>query len=210
MGRNSKSFERKKPSFKAEPKILVLCEDLKSSKCYLEDAAEHFRAHADIDFAHCGVTHPLGIVEEGIRRSNSYNHVYCVIDRDTHESFEKALNLASNSKKLTVIPSYPCFEFWLILHFGHCRKPFNRTGKKSPGDEAVAHLRRLPDMQDYNKGTKFRPFKLLLGERFSKARRLSPQILAQAQLDGDLNPSTEIHLLIDVFETLSAPQLLDT
>lgn len=42
MGRTSKSFERKKPLFKAEPKILVLCEDLKSSKCYLEDAAEHF------------------------------------------------------------------------------------------------------------------------------------------------------------------------
>lgn len=208
MGRTSKSYERRKPAFKAEPSTLVLCEDSKSSKRYLEDAAGHFRAQAEIDIVHCGLTHPSGIVEEAIRRSNKYDHIYCVIDRDTHNCFEKALILARNQPKITVIPSYPCFEFWLILHYGHCRKPFNSTGRNSPGEEAVAWLRKLPLMNDYSKSAKLGVFKLLLGERFDNARKISPQILAQAKEEGSLNPSTEIHLLIDVFEKLSSPQLI--
>lgn len=40
--------------------MVVLCEDSKSGKRYLEEAAFHFRAKAQVEIAYCGVTHPSG------------------------------------------------------------------------------------------------------------------------------------------------------
>ena len=120
MARKSGSspFERKKPSLKQQPLVLVICEDTKSSLQYLKDAAHHFRAYAEVDIVHCGKNDPLNIVKEAIERQRSFDQVYCAIDRDTHETFDEALVLAKlHKKKISIIASYPCYEFWLLLHF---------------------------------------------------------------------------------------------
>lgn len=209
MARTAKSFSRSGARFKEEPRILILCEDSRSSKNYLQDAAVHFRASAEVDIAHCGVTHPSGIVREGVKRSRKYDHVYCVIDRDTHQCFNLALQMARDSVNVTVIPSYPCFEFWLVLHFEHCRRPFRGTQRLSAGEEAVAKLREYAGMENYAKGSRTSLFNQLLGEPLEKARRLSPRILIEAEREGELNPSTCIHLLFELFERLSKPQEID-
>jgi len=205
VSKSADSFKRNNNPFKPEPKILAICEDKKSSKSYLEDVAKHFRAHLKVKFDHCGKTDPLGIVKEAIDSLRKYDHVYCVIDRDDHLNFNQAISLAALHPEVTVITSYPCFEFWLIIHFGHCAKPFNKSGKKSAGDQVVEFLRKKPDMKDYAKGS-FGLFEKLLGQRFDTARKLSPAILNQAASIGNLNPSTEMHLIIDKIEELSEPQ----
>ncbi|MCW8276921.1 RloB domain-containing protein [Pseudomonas sp. PCH199] len=206
MASLSKSFDRKASRFKPQPKVLVLCEDSKSGKRYLEEAALYFRARAQVEIVHCGVTHPSGIVERAVIRQKGFDKVFCVLDRDTHLCFQRALNVAKFHPKIRVIASYPCFEFWLLLHFGFNRKPFRAAGKYSPGDLVTKSLRQKPSMNQYDKGKETSYFAQLLGEPFHKARTLAPRVLEDVVISGEPNPSTEIHLLMDEFETLSTPQ----
>lgn len=206
MARNANSFARGEPKFAVEKKILVLCEDSKSGKQYLQEAADHFRAALVVEVAHPGVTHPSGIVEHAIQRQKKYDEVYCAIDRDSHACFNKALNMAHAHKKITVIPSYPSFEFWILLHFGYCRKPFNRTGTRSPGAGVIKEIKTHELLSDYDKGKDRSYFQELLGEPFDTARKIAPRVLQDAKDSNQPNPSTEIHLLINKFELLSEPQ----
>lgn len=206
MASSNKSFDRKASRFKPQPKVLVLCEDSKSGKRYLEEAARHFRARAQVEIVHCGVTHPSGIVERAVIRQKGFDKVFCVLDRDTHLCFQRAMNVAKSHPKIRVIASYPCFEFWLLLHFGFNRKPFRAVGKYSPGDLVVRSLRKKPNMDQYDKGEESSYFAQLLGEPFLKARTLAPKILEDVAISGEPNPSTEIHLLMDEFEILAKPQ----
>ena len=206
MVRNPTSFSRAKPQFKPQPTVLILCEDSKSGKIYLEDASKHFRAQAKVEIVHCGKTDPKGVINEAIKRQAKFDQVFCVIDRDTHPSFNEAIHLASSHLKVTIIKSYPCFEFWLLLHFGLTRKPYTAAGNHSAGDLLNQDLRSKAGMESYNKGSATSTFASLLGDQFNNARRLSPQVLAQAISEQEFNPSTELHLLIDRFEELSEPQ----
>jgi hypothetical protein len=61
-------------------------------------------------------------------------------------------------------------------------------------------------MERYDKGEDKNIFELLAGNRFSKARRVAPKILADAIESGEMNPSTKLHELIEFFEKLSSPQ----
>jgi len=205
MSKSANSFKREKKIYRAEPTVLAICEDKKSSKNYLTDVSKHFRVNMDIVFDHCGKTDPLGIVNEAIANQRYYDKVFCVIDRDDHSNFDEAIALAKRHKKITVITSYPCFEFWLILHFGHCARPFRAAGKKSAADLAVDFLRTKPNMSEYAKGN-IGLFASLPTQRFDDARRISPRILQQAMDSGELNPSTEIHLIINEMEDLSEPR----
>ncbi|MEY3746485.1 MAG: hypothetical protein RIQ76_1026, partial [Pseudomonadota bacterium] len=79
------SFPRNKIQFKSQPKVLVICEDSKSSKIYLEEASIFYRSHTEVLFDHIGKTDPLNIVSEAVSRSRKYDWVFCVIDRDNHD-----------------------------------------------------------------------------------------------------------------------------
>jgi hypothetical protein len=204
MARDSNSFKRQKPKFKPQPTVLIICEDSKSGKRYLEDASQHFRVKVLVKITHCGKTDPLNIVKKAIQSQGKFDYVFCAIDRDTHETFDEARNLAKNSKKVEVIVSYPCFEFWLLLHFGYNRKPYVAAGKNSAADLLIKALRDHPGLEKYDKGEDMGIFQLLLS-RFAEARRIAPKILAEAIANEEMNPSTQLHELLDFFEKLSLP-----
>jgi len=199
------AFERKKPSLKPQARVLVICEDTKSSLQYLNDAARHFRAYAEVDIVHCGKNDPLNIVQEAMERQRLFDHVYCAIDRDRHENFDEALALAKAHKKISVIASYPCYEFWLLLHFQKTRKPYIGVGKNSSGDLLGKDLRKLAGMENYEKGSSENLFDRLI-DRLPTARQRAAQVMAEALNDGELNPSTQLHELIECFERLGKPQ----
>lgn len=206
MARAQSPFERKKPRFKPQARILVLCEDTKSSLQYLRDAAHHFRAHAEVDIIHCGKNDPLNILTEAVKREPMFDRVYCAIDRDRHEGFDEALALATvNAKKVEVIASYPCYEYWLLLHFRKTRKPYKEVGKHSSGDLLVKDLCKENGMENYAKGGSENLFdKLIL--MLPNARQRAAQVLTEAVNDDELNPSTRLHELIELFEQLGTPQ----
>lgn len=206
MARNADSFKRSPPKFKAQPKVLVICEDKKSAKDYFEEAARHFRALADVEFDHCGRTDPKGIVENAIRRSPKYDRVLCVIDRDTHDlgNFNDALRLERGNAKITMFVSYPCFEFWLLLHFGFSRSPFVASGTHSPGDMVVEVLRSKEGMSGYAKGSIIGVFAKLL-PRLQGAIADAERTVIAAQDEDEMNPSTPLHRLIALLMQLGKP-----
>ncbi len=208
MARRPDPFERKKPKFKPQPTVLVLCEDKKSSLQYLTDAAHHFRSHAKVEIAHPNKHDPLSIVGEAINRQNHFDEIYCVIDRDQHETFDAALARSKDQNKIKVIPSYPCYEYWLLLHFKLSRKPHVSVGNKSSCDLQTDDLRLENDMGNYAKGKSNGLFTNLL-ERLPTARKHAKATLTAAINAEELNPSTKIHELIEQLEKLGEPQLID-
>jgi hypothetical protein len=130
----------------------VICEDKKSGKRYIEDAAYHYRLNVTVEVVHIGKTDPPNIIREGIKRKKQYDHVFCVIDRDNHANWEAALQLAEGHDGLEVLPSYPCFEYWLILHFRGARSPYTVKGKRSPGECCVADLQKMRWYGELRKG----------------------------------------------------------
>ncbi|MFZ2169250.1 MAG: RloB family protein [Methylococcaceae bacterium] len=206
MARTPASFNRPKSRLKPQPTVLVICEDTKSGKRYLEDASQHFRATVLVEITHCGKTDPLSIVKEAISRQGKFDRVFCAIDRDTHATFDEALNLAKTSKKVGIIASYPCFEFWLLLHFGYNRKPYAAAGAHSAADLLIKDLRSHSVLENYDKGKVLDVFKLMLENGFAEARRLAPIVLNEAIASDEMNPSTRLHELFDFFEKLSSPQ----
>jgi hypothetical protein len=208
MARMPTRFDRKKPSLQQQPRVLVLCEDSKSSRIYLQDAANHFRAYAEVEISHCGKNDPKGIVEEAVRRQRNYDHVYCAIDRDSDPKFDAALvQAAAHADKVTVIASYPCYEYWLLLHFRKTRSPYLGVGSHSSGDLLVKDLRKETGMEAYDKAASQPLFESLLST-LPKARKHAAEVLAEAHGDGAWNPSTRLHELIDLFDRLGKPQFI--
>jgi len=205
MARAPSRFDRKAPSLKQQARVLVLCEDTKSSRNYLQDAANHFRAYAEVEIAHCGKNDPKGIVEVAVKRQHNYDHVYCAIDRDSDPKFDAALSQADAHAKVTVIASYPCYEYWLLLHFRKTRKEYIGVGNHSSGDLLAQDLRKEEGMQDYDKGASKSLFDDLI-TKLPKARQRAAEVLAEASADDGMNPSTRLHELIDLFEKLGTPQ----
>ena len=208
MGRTSSSYARNKPKYKPEPRVLVICEDSKSCLVYLDDAARHFRANFQVEIIHADRTDPLGIVSIAINRQNSYDKVFCAIDRDGHKGFNEALAMADLHKtKVRVIVSYPCYEYWLLLHFKKSRKPYVAAGSRSPGDVLVNDLQLEEGMAGYAKGGTENVFKKL-ESRLPDAIERASQVLTEASMDGALNPSTRLHELILEFRELGSPKLI--
>lgn len=202
--RSPESFKRRGARFKVQPLVLVVCEDAKSSKTYFEDASRHFRAYAQVKFVHPGKTDPLGVISSGVKYAKSFDHVYCVIDRDSHHepNFLAALALGeANKDKVTVLTSYPCFEFWLLLHFEYTRAPFMSVGGVSAADRVLQSLKTKPDMATYAKGKVDGLFEKLL-PLLPDAKKRAPRTVIEGMADAEMNPSTPLHLLIDSLEGL--------
>lgn len=207
MVRPSTSFSRKPPKFKPQPRVLVICEDTKSSKNYLEDAAIYFRSFAVVEFSHCGRTDPLGIVIAAIKRSKEFDQVFCVVDRDSHDqqNFEQAVGRARSANGVTLLTSYPCFEFWLLIHFGYTRSPFMPAGQQSAADRVIGELTTKPGMSGYTKGDVKRLFATLL-PKLEIATIHAERTLQEAVADNENNPSTPLHKLLNRLRELGEIQ----
>lgn len=208
MARTSDSFQRKGPLYKPQPKILVICEDKKSGLQYLKDATKYYRVNVQVEVLHVGYTDPLGIISHGVKVQSSYDHIYFMIDRDDHKNFHAAIAATKYEAKLTPVISNPCFEFWLYLHFKYSRKPYRAAGNKSSADQLIEDLKKIPEMEGYVKGDINGLFGLL-EEYLDKAKKRSIALMEEANTDGEFNPSTEIHLLLEAFNKLSSPTVID-
>ena len=132
------------------------------------------------------------------RNGERFDFVYCVFDRDSHPQFEEASNMA-RARGFKLARSWPCFEFWLLLHFEFVMAPYAQSGSVSPCDACIRDLRK--HIPDYSKGdqTTFNNLLDLLEEAIVNGYKAA----AEAAATGESNPSTEVHELVVHLQDLS-------
>jgi RloB-like protein len=113
----------------------VACEGEKTEPIYFEDIRRMKRiSSAHVRILHSGYgTEPRQVVDFAVdkfRESKSFEWVFAVFDRDDHRTYMDALAQArrldramkNDDGKLVrflAVPSVPCFELWLLLHFAN-------------------------------------------------------------------------------------------
>jgi hypothetical protein len=177
--RQQEQLNRKRKSRAPYNRILIVTEGKKTEPNYFNEIIARYRLHTaniEVQPSQYG-TSPLQVVEyardlfqDGDTHKNvgakTFEQVYAVFDRDDHKTYFGALDLAAqlngklrNDEKKPVIfqavPSVPCFELWLLLHFEEISAPIHR-------DEALKRLKK--HIPNYEKG----------GEGHFDATRLPP------------------------------------
>jgi hypothetical protein len=204
--RKGASLQREKHERAQNKRYLIVCEGTKTEPHYFHELREdlHIPHHVVRIAPNDGVSpdrvvaHALALYEEDAVSGDAYDTVYCVFDRDKHTTFDAAVqrtkDLSDAGKPLVAITSTPCFEIWLLLHFGFTDKPFHAAGKKSIGDKVVAALKTKPGFRKYGKGQKgiYSQLKDTLGDALGHADQLRNHCSAT----GSINPATDIDMLV--------------
>ncbi len=129
MRKPRSKLARKKSAREPYDRVLIVCEGTKTEPQYFAGMVRHYKlSTANIKVVGQGAD-PLSIVKKAKELSRqerdheeNYDVVFCVFDRDEHTNFETA-TAAANSSNLRLSRSWPCFEFWFLLHFGYTRRP---------------------------------------------------------------------------------------
>lgn len=148
--RQRQQLERKQNRRASYDRILIVSEGSKTEPNYFREIRAAYRLHTanvEVQPSERG-TAPIQVVqyardlfERGDRlksiQPRAFEQVYAVFDRDDHDSYFNALQLAEslngklkNDAKQTVvfraIASVPSFELWLLLHYEDIRVPLHR------------------------------------------------------------------------------------
>ena len=204
--RKAVDLARKNKQRQQQPRILIVCEDSKSSAYYFEDMAKALGLRAvDVRGKECGSA-PISVVTyaheayEAETVSDAYDGVYCVFDRDQHDSFELAVRkinaFKSAGKPFFAITSIPCFEVWLLLHFKDATKPFRPTVNRGPCDQVVSELSKKGQLCGYMKG-RGGIYALLSGQKTLDAITRAKRLMNDNKVTGSDNPSTNVHELVE-------------
>ncbi|RXZ36291.1 RloB domain-containing protein [Oxalobacteraceae bacterium CAVE-383] len=165
--RQQKQLERRQGRRASYDRILIVSEGGKTEPNYFSEVRALYRLHtANVKVLPGGWgTAPIQVVqyarelfEKGDRykqiQPRAFEQVYAVFDRDDHESYFDALQLAEslNGKlkndakrfiRFQAVASVPSFELWLLLHYEVVQAPIHR-------DEVMRRLKQ--HIPAYEKG----------------------------------------------------------
>jgi hypothetical protein len=128
-------------------RLLIVCEDGKSSKLYFEAFKRDEKLKRDLASVNIEVVHPkdhspVGLVMEAKskvvkakRDRNPYDEIWIVLDKDHHANIDKAFNMAY-ANKYNIAYSVICFEYWVLLHFEKTTKAFTKC------DDVISYIRK--------------------------------------------------------------------
>ena len=213
--RKSDALGRQKTERTQSQRFLIVCEGTKTEPHYLKEMVEGLRirpqavkiAPNDGTSPDRIVAHALELYEEDAICGDSFDSVYCVFDRDKHDTFDAAvqrirdLKEAVSPKPFEAITSVPCFEYWLLLHFGFTDQPFRAAGKRSVCDSLIAVLRTKPGLKKYGKGQQ--GIYELLKDKTSTAIKGAMLVRKSATKTGQDDPSTQIDILVNALQILA-------
>ena len=190
--------------------ILIVSEGTKTERSYFEQLDEFLRGRVRIHFDWSRGSSPMNVYERARKKydlersdlgADPYDRVFCVFDQDRHTTYQQALDSIRNAAPAGIfraIPSVPCFEYWLLLHFAFRTQPYRGAGKESACDRVIKELRRhVPEYRknrlDFNK----------LAPKLAQAMRHSRRALRQARETGTDNPSTRVHEVVAHMQKLA-------
>jgi hypothetical protein len=198
-------------------RFLIVCEGEKTEPNYLKSLQQALRINETlVKIIHQKNNSPIGIFthakeayEQSKNDGDPYDQVYCVFDRDMHESFEEALNKIKSTENFEAITTNPCFEFWLLLHFKYTSAAYKQKDKKSVGDQAKHELKQLPAFTNYKKGQKdiYTLCKENLNIAITNARQLRKEMESSVSQKNnpqiDANPWTNFDVLVEAIQNQS-------
>ncbi len=206
-------LQRKRHSRAQNKRYLIVCEGTKTEPFYLRELLDDLRirpqmvriAPNDGVSPDKVVAHALALFEEDAAGGDAYDAAYCVFDRDKHTTFDAAVqrtkDLNAAGQPFLAITSNPCFEFWLLLHFGYTDQPFQAAGKKSVGDQVVSALKTKPGFAKYGKGQK--GIYALLKDKLDDAITHAAQLRRHGAATGSVNPATDLDQLVLAIQALA-------
>lgn len=211
MRRAHVSLKRPTPQKNEFKKILIVCEGSRTEPNYLKEVRRFYRintASVEIAGKECDSA-PITVFRFARDRFNddpSFDEVYCVIDRDTHPTFDEAVSacLTHPSRRFRSIRSYPCFEYWILLHFQFTRAPVHGAGRSSPGDVMLKMVKKC--WPEYTKGLAKCFFELKQNGRTDTAINNAIRARQDALSTGEPNPSTEFDQLLQRLIDLAKEQ----
>ncbi|MBV1929528.1 MAG: RloB family protein [Gammaproteobacteria bacterium] len=203
------SLERRKSKRSSYDKVLIVCEGEKTEPNYFNELIQFYElntANVAIDGI-CGSS-PKSVFNRAIdlwqkedQKGDPFDRVYCVFDKDSHETYEATISRVSAQKPIDVFyaaVSIPCFEYWLLLHFKYTTKPYAETGTSSIGNEVLKELKGM--IPEYAKGSN--EIFSSLYPQLELAKKNAERSLQCANDNHTDNPSTRVHELIDYLQNL--------
>lgn len=215
--RDSAALQRKKIERSRNKRYLIVCEGTKTEPNYFGELLADLGirpqvvriAKNDGSSPDRIVGHALSLYQEDAINGDAYDKVFCVFDRDKHTTFEgavsRARDLNASGTPIEAITSTPCFEVWLLLHFGYSAQPFHAAGKRSVGDQVVAELRKKPGLEKYGKGMEGVYY--LLRDRLNAAMGNAERLRAHLEETGSINPATDVDRLTSALQQLAVEQV---
>ena len=199
-----RQLKRKSKIREPYDRVLIVTEGEKTEPLYFEELVSHYRlSTANIELVGVGAE-PDAVVEiarelrnQEIQNGDKFDRVYCIFDRNRHPNFANASNRA-RQLRLRLARSWPCFEYWLLLHFEYVRSPFTGSGGRSDCDNCIRALRK--HIGDYEKATPglFR----LLENKLDAAKSNARTAKQDARSTGTNDPSTEMHELVEYLQNI--------
>jgi hypothetical protein len=185
--------------------VLIVCEGTKTEPTYFRDFVEAFRiSSANVVVVAGRRSQPLAVVETAVRRYDvdpDYDGVYVVLDQDV-PTYDRAAEYAGEvqrgraasgglGRKLELVPSMPCFEYWLLLHFEDSARAYGAGGKRSPCAECERDLKRHLPRYAKGAGGVFEATLPFLDVATDRADRRAKHVAG----DASPNPVTYVHEL---------------
>ena len=199
-----KFYRRKGATRESYDLVLIVCEGEKTEPKYFTGLKQAYRlSNANIRISAGEGSDPVSIVKYALERGQEFDQVFCVFDRDGHQNYQQALDKIAGSSmgkkgKFQAIASVPCFEIWILLHFGYSTAPFVKTGNKSACDKVVDAVR--AHLPAYEKA--FAGVFEQLQPRVVDAVNHGKQLAQYNHETGSENPATKVHELVKYLRDL--------
>lgn len=204
-GKGTQLLQRRKASKVAAPFYLIVCEGEKTEPNYFNELRTHERI-SSITIrvsGECGsapvsvVEYAVALYDELTAEGNSIEGVFCVFDKDNHESYDKAIARIREKHRsgvpIKAIPSNPCFEYWLVLHYAFSRAPYSSAGGITAARRTYQQLHL--DLAGYQKGAT--GLYVQLKSRQAAAIQNAKNSFLDAVQTGQYNPTTQVHELVE-------------
>ena len=210
--RKDKSTDQlKRRTAKRSPyeKVLIVCEGEKTEPNYFKECIQFYKLNtANVEIDGTSGSSPKSVCDRAVdlsrvevKKGDPYDRVYCVFDKDTHETYNETVERISKFKPRGIFyaaVSVPCFEYWLLLHFKYTTKPYAATGNSSVGDAVLKELKEVIPKYKKNDNNIFNSLFL----KIKTAKKNAARSLKDANDNHRDNPSTSIHNLIDYLQNL--------
>lgn len=213
--KNKEDLARRKATIPEGRRLLMICEGEKTEPLYLRALASNLGLTAFEICSECDSA-PISLVQCGkqiLISDPDFDLIFFVFDRDSHSSYEEALNLIKGlqnqknhrNKTIRAITSIPCFEIWFLLHFEAHNSPYVASNGKSSCENLISTLKEKKGFENYAKG--HGGYFNLLADRLPQAKVFSDRILKQSIDAGEPkhhgNSTTLMHILIEELQKLA-------